>query len=99
MGCAEFIKKHFVGKELCVSVSDSEMETLVFDQHWLVNREYFQGIVEDVDCGIIVLEIFGKGKLYINEDMVSFFWEKPLNPYKILRTALSKKLHGIGENL
>ena len=92
MGCAEFIKKHFVGQELCISVNDGEGETFVFDQHWIQNREYFKGIVEEVSYGVVVLDVYDKGNVYISEEHISFFWTEPFNPYKFMRTAFSKKL-------
>lgn len=98
MGCADFIKKHFVGQKIKISVCDGETDTLIYDQHNFVNREYFEGIVIDCDCGIVVLELQDDNKIYINDYYISYFWQGQTNPYGMMKTAFSKKLHKIGKD-
>lgn len=99
MGFAEFLAKKFIGEEVCVSISDGETETITLEQTWIQNREYFQGVIKEVVEGVIVMEIRGEGLLYINPDMISYIWQLPLNPHKIIRCSLSKKMNMVGKEL
>lgn len=51
MGFAEFIGKKFLGQKIFVSINDGESDTLILDQHWYVNREFFEGILREVSDG------------------------------------------------
>jgi len=99
MGFAEFLAKRFIGQEVCVSINDGESETICLEQTWRWNREYFMGTVKKIEEGIIILEICGEGEIYINPDQISYIWQKPLNPHKTMRTALTKKPSKIGSDL
>lgn len=93
MGAANFIKKRFIGKQLCFTFGD-DVETITYDQTWSSNVEYFKGTVIEVDENIIVLEIEKEGKLYINEDNVKCFWEPSFNYYKATSASITNKPAG-----
>lgn len=97
MNMANFIKKNFLGQKICLSINNGEAETLTYNQSWLLNREYFEGLVEDVDEGIIVLNIKDKGVLYLNASEISYFWQKPFDPHKHMKLCYSKKAYKIGK--
>ena len=59
MGVADYIKKKFLGQELCISVNNGETETILYECVWSQNREYLQGIVVEAEDDVIVLEIKG----------------------------------------
>lgn len=100
MGFAEFMGKKFLGQKVFISICDGESEVIILDQHWFTNREFFQGILEEIDDGVIVLNIEGEGRLYINSAQISYMWtEEKLNPSKIMRTSLNKKPYAIGKNI
>lgn len=99
MGFAEFIKKRFIGQKICCSINNGESETITLEQTWIQNREFFEGIVVDVDEGIIILNISGEGEIFINPDDISYIWQKPFDPHKVMRLSLSKKMNAIGKNL
>ena len=92
MGFAEFLEKRFLGKMICISMNDGESQTLVVDQIWVLDREYFEGILKAIDEGIIILEIAGEGEIYFNPDNVSYIWQKPFEPHRAMKLSLSGKL-------
>lgn len=89
MGFAEFLKKRFMGKEVCMYINNGDEETITLEQVWSCNRDYFQGLIKDIDEGIIILEVDG-GEVYINPDDISYVWEKPLNIKKIIKYFMLK---------
>lgn len=91
MGFAELLEKRFLGKEICVSINNSETETLVLDQFWTQNREYFQGVVEEIFENIIVLKISSEYLLYLNPDDISYIWEPGFNINKVFRSPSHRK--------
>jgi hypothetical protein len=96
MSIANFIKNRFLGQKLCISVNNGEGETLIYNQSWALNREYFEGIVVEVEDDIVVLEI-GNGLLYINSTEITYFWQKPFDPHKYMKLSYSKKVPKIGK--
>lgn len=99
MGFAEYLEKKYLGQMVCLSINNGESETITLEQTWIQNREYFEGIIKEVVEGIIVLEIPGEGEISINPDEISYMWQKPLDPHKIMRLSLTKKMNMIGKNL
>ena len=93
MGLAKFIEERFL-KEKIVFFMDSEAETLTYSESWASNKEFFEGIVEEVDAdnGIISLNIEGVGILFINEQYVVNFWKPGFDYVKAIKTSLTKKM-------
>jgi len=99
MSTADFIKKHFLGKELCIFLGD-DAETINYDQASPVNWAYYRGIVEDVDADdeIISLRIPDVGIMYIDASYnIKAFWEPGFSLYKAMRTSLTNKMVGISK--
>jgi len=94
MGVSEFIKNRFLGEELAIFVGEAA-ETITYDQSWASNKEYFQGIVEEVEDGVVALSIPEVGNIYINADNILTFWEPPFDYVKAIKTSLTKKMVGI----
>jgi hypothetical protein len=92
MGAADYIKKRFLGKELCVSVNNGETETVLYECIWSQNREYLQGVVIEVEDDVVMLEIANWGPMYINAKEISFFWEPSRNLQEAFHAMLTKKL-------
>ena len=92
MGVADYIKKKFLGKELCISVNNGETETILYECIWSQNREYLQGVVTEAEDDVIVLEITHWGLMYVNGKEISFFWEPGRNLHEAFHAALTKKL-------
>jgi hypothetical protein len=92
MAIANFIKKRFLNKEICISISNGETETVLFNECWVQNREYFQGVVSEVEEGTIVLNILNVGKIYINAEEISYFWTPGVDTHKALKTILTGRL-------
>jgi hypothetical protein len=82
-----------------LSLNNGETETITLEQTWVQNREFFEGTVKEVEEEIIILEIPGEGDIYINPEDVSYMWQKPLNPQKVMRLSLSKKLNVVGKDI
>lgn len=99
MGFAEFIKNRFLGAEICVSIDNGESETITLEQSWIQNREFFQGIVKDVVDGILILSIGDEGEIYIEPSYITHIWQKPLDPIKVMRNSLTKKMNAVGKTL
>lgn len=93
MGAAAYIKKHFLNAELCITLGD-DAETLTYDQSWSANKEYFRGTIVEVDEGIVVLEIEGQGKLYIEESHIKCFWKPSFNYYLAISASITTKPAG-----
>lgn len=93
MGFAEFITDRFIGKEICIYMTE-EGESLIFDQSWVSNKIYIQGIAKEIDNNILVLEIIDVGDIYINCDEISGMWEPTFNYHKAIKTSLTKKMVG-----
>lgn len=72
MGLSNFIKSRFLGKELCIFFNETA-ETLTYVDRWAQNKEYFKGIVEEVEDNVIVLNIPNSGRAYINCDFIVMF--------------------------
>ena len=97
MSTANYIKKHFLGKELCIFLGD-DAETINYDQASPVNWAYYRGVVEDVDLEdeIVVLNIPDVGKMYIDASCnVKAFWEPGFSFLKAMKTSLTKKMVGV----
>jgi len=92
MGVADYIKKKFLGQELCISVNNGETETILYECVWSQNREYLQGIVVEAEDDVIVLEIKGWGPMYVNAGEISFFWPPGRNLHEAFHAALTKSL-------
>jgi hypothetical protein len=94
MGTAKFIQKHFMGRELCVSIGASA-ETISYEQSDADNKEYFRGIVKDIDNGILTLEIKDSGIIYINCYNIQCFWQHPFDYYHAINTSITRKPIGV----
>lgn len=94
MGVCDFIKKRFLGKEICITLLDGEAETLNYTQSSSSNREFFRGIVDEVDGEILVLNIEKQGRLYISEHFIRCFWEPGFEYYKSIQTSIARKVRG-----
>lgn len=92
MSVADYIKKRFLGQELCVSVNNGETETIVYDCIWSQNREYLCGIVVEVEDDVIALEIANWGLMYVNSKEISFFWEPGRNLHEAFHATLTNTL-------
>jgi hypothetical protein len=100
MTTADFIKKHFLGKELCIFLGD-DAETINYDQASPVNWAYYRGIIEDVDTDdeIITLRVPDVGVMYIDASYnIKAFWESGFSLYKAMRTSLTKKMVGVSSS-
>ena len=93
MGFAEFIEKRFLGEEICVYMCE-EAETVVFEQSWAANKSYFRGIVEEVDEGILTLNIPDNGLIYINCEEIQTIWMPSFDYHKSIRTSLTNRMVG-----
>lgn len=93
MGFAEFIEKRFLGEEICVYMGD-EAETITYEQSWAANKSYFRGTVEEIDEGILILNIPDNGLVYINCEEIQTVWEPSLDYHKSIRTSLTKRMVG-----
>lgn len=94
MGLANFIKKRFIGKEICISCGEMA-ETLTFAETWATNKELLYGTVEDVEDEVIVLLVPGSDlPIYINSKHIISFWEPGLDYHKIVRTSLTSRMFG-----
>lgn len=93
MGAASYISKHFVGKELCISLGN-DAETITYDQAWAANREYFRGVIQEVDEGIVVMLVEKNGPLFINGDDIECFWQPGFDYHKAIHTSLTRRLQG-----
>ena len=94
MGATDFIKKRFLGEEICVLLMDSEAEIIEYDQSSAANREFFRGIAEEVEDGVLVLFIPKHGRMYIAEDFIRCFWEPGFQYYKAIETSITKRMYG-----
>ena len=93
MGLANFIKKRFLNKEICLSINNGESETVIYEERWLQNRECFQGVVEGVEDGVIILNISNIGIVFINSDDISYFWLPNVDIYKAFKMMFNKNKH------
>ena len=93
MGLAKFINDRFL-KQKIIFFMDSEAETLTYSESWASNKEFFEGVVEEVDLesGIIVLNIEDVGLLFINEHYVKSFWRPGFDYIKAIKTSLTNKM-------
>lgn len=94
MSVCDFIKKTFLGKEICITLLDGEAEVLNYNQSASSNREFFRGVVEDVSDSIVVLNIEKQGRLYIAEHFIRCFWEPEFEYYKAICTSIARKVKG-----
>lgn len=94
MSVTTFIKNKFLGQELCIMLSDSEAETINYDQASASNREFFRGIVEEADDDVIVLNVDNHGILYICEHSVRCFWKPGFEYHKAILTSITRKMVG-----
>ncbi len=93
MSVADYVKKRFFGKELCISVNNGETETVSYDGVNSMNREYLRGIVVEAEDDVVALDIAGWGIIHINTWDISFFWEsQDNNLHAAFHTSLTKKL-------
>lgn len=95
MGVTNFIKNRFLGKEICITLIDSEAETINYDQATASNREFFRGIVEEVEDEVVVINIESQGRLYISEHFIRCFWEPNFDYYKAINTSITRKMVGV----
>jgi hypothetical protein len=93
MGIAEFIKSRFLGGTLCVYLGESA-ETITYDQAWAANKEFFKGIVQEVEDGVLCLEVEGVGVLYINCEQIQSVWQPPFDYHQAVSTSLTRRLAG-----
>ena len=94
MGFAEFIKHKFIGHEMCVFLGDDVETIIIDDQHWLANKAYFRGIIEDIEHGILILSCGENGVAYINCEEISAIWHPSFDYHKVIRTSLTKRMVG-----
>lgn len=92
MGVADYIKRKFLGQELCISVNNDETETVIYDVFWSLNREYLQGIVAEVEDDVVALEIDGWGTMHISADNIALFWEPGKTLHKAFRATFTGTL-------
>lgn len=90
MGMAKFLKKRFLGKEICI-YADEDVEMLTYNECWANNKEYFRGVLKEVDEDVLVLEIEGQGLIYIDASFVKFIWEEPFSYGAAVRASLTKR--------
>lgn len=93
MALIDFIAKRFIGQELCIYY-ESDAETIIYDQSWSANREYFQGTVVEAEDGVIVLDIPENGKVYINVNSIVCFWRPGFDYHKATLTSLTRRSAG-----
>jgi hypothetical protein len=93
MSAADFIKKRFLGKELCIFFGN-DVETLALEQSWMYNKEFFRGVIEEVEDDIIVLSIQNNGHLYIHADTIISFWEPDFDYHKAVSASLTRHMYG-----
>jgi hypothetical protein len=96
MGIANYINKKFLGKEICIFLGD-EAETINYNQASPVNWAYYRGIVEEVDVEdeVIVLNIEGSGRMYIDATYaMKAFWGPEFSLHKAMRTSLTRRMVG-----
>lgn len=91
MGFGQFIKKKFLGKEVCVSLADNDTETLLLEQFWNVSKDFFKGIVKEVVEDIVVLEIPNKGVIFVNPDQIVYMWEPPFDAHGALLSPTHRR--------
>jgi hypothetical protein len=90
MGMAEFLKKKFLKKEICVYLGEA-VETLTYEQSWAQNKEYFRGKLLSVDEGVAELFIEGTGTIYINSESIDTVWEPTFHYASAVSASLTKK--------
>jgi hypothetical protein len=90
MGMAEFLKKKFLNKEICIYIG-KEVETLTYEQSWAQNKEYFRGKLISIDEGVIELYISGAGTVYINSESIDTVWEPTFHYASAVEASLTKK--------
>jgi len=93
---ANFIKKRFLGKTLCVFLGE-DAETLNYDQASPVNWGYYRGIVEEVDLEdeIIILLVPDVGRMYIDATYnIKAFWEPSFDLHRAMRASLTGRIVG-----
>ena len=96
MSVADFIKKRFEGKEICIFFGN-DVETLALEQSWMYNKEFFRGIVEEVEDDVVVLSIPENGTIYIHADTIISFWEPSFDYHKAVSASLTKFMYGARE--
>lgn len=90
MSVETFIRNNFIGKELILFFGETA-ETIVYNQSWNSSKEFLSGVIEDVEDGIIILNIPSNGIIYINCDSVVSFWKPGLEYHKAIITSLTRK--------
>lgn len=90
MGMAEFLEKRFLGKEICL-YADENVETLTYNEAWANNKEYFRGVLREVDEGVLVFEIEGQGVVYVDASCVKFVWQEPFSYGAAVRASLTNR--------
>jgi hypothetical protein len=90
MGMSEFLENRFLNKEICVYAGE-DVEVLTYNEAWAANKEYFRGVLKEVNNGVLVLEITGHGTVYIDAAQVKFVWEEPFNYGTAIRASLTKR--------
>jgi len=96
MSIANFIKDKFLEKELCIYL-DQSVETISYEQASSENKEYFRGIVKDIDSeeyfhAILTLDVPDVGRVYINTSNIVSFWEPDkFDYYKGISASITKK--------
>lgn len=95
MSIASFIKNKFLGKELCVYL-DQSVETISYEQATSDNKEYFRGIVKDIEDienyhAVLTLEIKDVGIIYINTSQIVSFWEPSFSYYDSVYASITKR--------
>jgi hypothetical protein len=91
MSVAQFIKSHFLGKEIVVFFNETA-ETLTYVDRWAQNKEYFKGFVVDVEDGVLVMDVSGAGRMYVNCEHIVLFWEEPFNYLKAQSVSITGKM-------
>ncbi len=96
MSIAKFIKNKFLNKQLCISFGN-DMETITYEQVWALNKEYFNGIIVNVDLesGIIEMDIENVGIIYFNSNGIEYFWEPTFDIRKAARATITTLPAGI----
>ena len=90
MSIASFIRKKFIGQEICVNIEE-EAEMLTFSEIWVSNKEFFKGIAKSVEEGVLELEVPEVGIVWINCDSIKMIWLPPFNWRKAIHTSLTQK--------
>lgn len=90
MGMVQFLEKRFLGKEICVYTGE-DVEILTYNEAWASNKEYFRGVLREIDEEVLVLEIVGHGIVYVDAAQVKFVWEEPFNYGKAIRASLTNR--------